>query len=862
LSAQQIQVQEALEELRSSADSRRRYSIEGELGKGGMGAVLRVEDRTLARPLAMKVIRGQVEETRGVRTPPIAPRQLQRFLDEARITAQLDHPGIVPVHELGVDAEGRAYFTMKLVQGRTLAEVLRLQASGDPEWTRPRVLALIQRVCEAMAFAHERGVIHRDLKPANVMVGDFGEVYVMDWGLARRAAERAEDLTLASEDAPAEPDPLQDELTRTRAGAVLGTPAYMSPEQASGDIQRMGPHSDVYSIGALLYQLLAGHAPYCEPGRDASSTAVILRIVQGPPKPLDGEGTPADLLAICEKAMRREASERYQDVRALSADLEAFLTGRVVRAYEAGAWPEAKKWIRRNKALATASAAGIVALVAGLATSSGLYVYARENEHEASQERDRADREAQTAKARTLEVLRLSAMSKLEDLISEAKGSWPAVPASVEGYEDWMRRAEALVAELPEHEKTLTELRSRAGPVTAGPEGPGAEELVNLEGNRWWSVQLEKLVEALKAFADPEAGLLSPGISAEHGWGMPRRLEFARTVEERSLRGPSGSQGWTDAVASIADPARCPPYAGLRIQPQLGLLPIGRDPDSGLWEFAELQTGEPARRGAGGKLVLGEETGLVLVLLPGGTFRMGAQAKDQAEVNYDPLADLDESPVHDVTLAPFFLSKYEMTQGQWLRFTGRNPSFNAPGTETGYSSSLLHPVEQVSWLECAEVLAHLGLALPTEAQWEYAARAGTTTPWWSGDEPRSLAGVANLADAFAQEHGGPPTWSYETALNDGFALDAPVGQFRANLFGLHDVHGNLWEWCRDAHAGYRVPARPGDGEREDSSKADRVLRGGAFNYPPTDARSAVRRTSTPDATDFTLGLRPARSVVH
>ncbi|MCI0635825.1 MAG: serine/threonine protein kinase, partial [Actinobacteria bacterium] len=171
---ERTQVEDLLRDLAASKTFGERYAIEGEIGRGGMGAVLRALDKKLDRPLALKLIVGQSSPTRTGKTPPIDARQLTRFLNEARVTSQLDHPGIVPVHEVGVDEGGRAYFTMKLVQGSTLSEVFERRAAGDAHWSTARVLGAIQRVCEAMAFAHDRGVIHRDLKPHNVMVGDFG----------------------------------------------------------------------------------------------------------------------------------------------------------------------------------------------------------------------------------------------------------------------------------------------------------------------------------------------------------------------------------------------------------------------------------------------------------------------------------------------------------------------------------------------------------------------------------------------------------------------------------------------------------------------------------------------------------------
>src|SRR6185503_3453921 len=184
-----------------------------------------------------------------------------------------------------------------------------------------------------------------------------------------------------------------------------------------------------------------------------------------------------------------------------------------------------------------------------------------------------------------------------------------------------------------------------------------------------------------------------------------------------------------------------------------------------------------------GTLVLKEETGLVFVLLPGGTLRMGAQKSDPNGASYDPESEGNEGPIQEVALSPFFMSKYEMTQGQWLRFTGKNPSRYDPRSEFGgHRSTLLHPVEQVSWTTCSEVLSRMDLLLPTEAQWEYAARAGTLSVWWTGDVKESLAGAANVADSFCRKNGGPSVWVYEDWLDDGYSVHAPVGSYAPNAF--------------------------------------------------------------------------------
>ncbi len=183
----------------------------------------------------------------------------------------MDHPGIVPVHEPGLDAESGVFFTMRLVRGRELREAMRAAAERANAWTPTRIIATLQRVCEAMAYAHSRGVLHRDLKPANIMVGRFGETYAMDWGLARVIGSwDTKDIRLAGEPASQETEIRfyrkdsgdTDSGLLTMDGDVVGTPAYMSPEQARGELDATGPAADVYSVGAMLYEQLVGHAPY------------------------------------------------------------------------------------------------------------------------------------------------------------------------------------------------------------------------------------------------------------------------------------------------------------------------------------------------------------------------------------------------------------------------------------------------------------------------------------------------------------------------------------------------------------------------------------------------------------------------
>ncbi|MFT5286335.1 MAG: serine/threonine protein kinase, partial [Planctomycetota bacterium] len=357
------------------------YRSKNLVARDGMGAILSVWDEDLRRTLAMKIVLGRDEEASDEGTPQVGENQLVRFLEEAQITGQLDHPGILPVHDLGIDENGRVYFTMPLIKGQTLKEILKFAREESHGWNITRVLNVLIKVCEAMAFAHSKAVIHRDLKPANIMVGRFGETYVMDWGLAkvlgrkekRKATTPDEPDTSMSlvktdrrDDAASDPDsPLI-----TMDGDVVGTPTYMSPEQARGHLSELGPASDVYAVGAMLYQLLCGRAPFHEPDTRVSLHTVLARLLDGPPKPIDeiDKHVVPELTAICEKAMARNPEDRYEGMLELADDIRAFVEGHVVRAYESGAIAEFRKWVRRNRMAALSIATSVILVIGALLT--------------------------------------------------------------------------------------------------------------------------------------------------------------------------------------------------------------------------------------------------------------------------------------------------------------------------------------------------------------------------------------------------------------------------------------------------------------------------------------------------------------
>ena len=274
-----------------------RFEDEGELGRGGMSSVRRVYERNLMRRVAMKVL-----------DPRLAaePRIVDAFLEEAQITAQLDHPNVVPIHDLGEDADGTRYFTMKLVTGHTLADWIEAREDlGAPE-SLQEGLGILLKVCDALSFAHSRSVLHCDLKPANIMVGEYGEVYLMDWGLAQLRGKGT--------------------LRLAREGKASGTPGYMSPEQARGAWSECDERTDVFSLGAVLYHLVTGRAPF-----SGETVQAALRHAQNnefdPPQLASAHLVPPELSRIVEKALRSAKEERYPNAVELKKDLERFLRG-------------------------------------------------------------------------------------------------------------------------------------------------------------------------------------------------------------------------------------------------------------------------------------------------------------------------------------------------------------------------------------------------------------------------------------------------------------------------------------------------------------------------------------------------------
>jgi len=756
------------------------YRIKKVLGEGGMGIVYLAEQTApVKRDVALKVLK------RGMDTKEV----VARFELERQALAMMSHPGIAMVHDAGSTEQGQAYFVMEHVPGPLITEYC-----DSRHLTLRQRLDLFIQVCEAIQHAHQKGIIHRDIKPSNILVREHeGRPVpkIIDFGIARATDKR-----------------LFEKKTRTSSGMVIGTPEYMSPEQAGLEGQDIDTRTDIYTLGVLLYELIVGKLPIefkRERGEDYSSIQKRIR-EENPLKPSqkisslheelktladNRKVTPqlfrrqlrGDLDWITMKAMEKDRARRYDTASELAADVGRFLRSEPVLAGPPSTLYVLKKFVIKNKGPVTAVLAVIFALVAGLTVSLRLYVVAED---------------AKSAADNLLGDYRnLADLFLIDSFCEEADALWPAWPGKIPEMKRWLGRAEELATRLEFHRNKLKAMRDHAldqgKPGQSTPQrrpvrlddlasiravwdelvdrcrrdtdlAPSDElrlkmsektrllekkraqiidEIDSLEAafshqgswqfadseEKWLHDKLVRLVDELERFvdADPLEGEIAD---------VRRRIDLAGEIERNTVIDQADS--WKKTADVIADPAISPLYDGLRLAPQVGLIPIGRDPDSGLYEFAVYGTGETPERDEAGRIIVTPGSSVVLVLLPSGTFRMGAVFPADGEErlpNRDPYCWLGESPVHEVTLDPFFMAKHELTVGQWERMQFRqtpvpelHPALNP---DEGDSADQI-PMTQLTWFECRYTLNTLGLDLPTEAQWEYAARAGTVSPWYTG----------------------------------------------------------------------------------------------------------------------------------
>ncbi|MBK8268424.1 MAG: SUMF1/EgtB/PvdO family nonheme iron enzyme [Planctomycetes bacterium] len=854
------QVDEADERLAAKPAQIGDYQILSILGHGGMGVVYKAEQPHTQRIVALKVLRSGI----------VSVDMLRRFEKEALVLGRLHHIGIAHIYEGGMAESNlglQPFFAMELVDGLSLTDYCEANSL-----TTEGRLELLAKVCDAVEHAHQNNVIHRDLKPSNILVDSAGQPKVLDFGVARVTDVDIQAATM-----------------RTEARKLVGTLPYMSPEQVRGDVDAVDRRSDVYALGVLGYRMLTGRYPFNISGQSIPEAVRAIQEDEPTRLSLVNRRYRGDVETIILKALEKDPARRYRSCAEMAADLRRLLNDEPIRARPPGAFYRFSKFTRRNKGLVISTATVFsVLLLALVASTWGLNLY-----HQ-----------------RVEQIRMLASAAMLEQLQQEAANLGPPVPENSGKMAAWLSQAEQLRPRMLEcrqelqklHERSvefnlkrdfdrsvlrnvleLRELRSdleakRAilAQTSTQPSAERARQRAYIEDLEAQERHLLKVVSTghvcifrdpadrlqhdalilleqdLQAFFNPQIGIVA---------NIRRRLNFSQTIKLDSLI--RHKLQWADVVTSIGDPSVCPQYSESTailkesvgsghswLQPQLGLVPVGRDPVSGLWEFCHIQSGSIPVRDADGKLEIGDGSGLILVLLPGGRFQMGASsghidASTRSEnTGMNPPAEKNELPAHFVLLDPFFISKFEMTVEQWRRLT-RAVSTSA-GTVGDARADKQRPIDQISWTECEQVLWSSGLSLPTEAQWEYAARAGTSTPWWTGDSPESILANANLGE--------------DLIVFDKFAdVTAPVGRYRPNGFGLHDVIGNVAEWTFDALGSYELGVTPHDGRRL-SGRGEagyRVIRGGGFRDSASHARVSARRGASADYRHDDLGVRPA-----
>ncbi|MBI4613423.1 MAG: SUMF1/EgtB/PvdO family nonheme iron enzyme [Planctomycetes bacterium] len=778
--------------LTSAGAGANRYRGPTLLGKGGMGAVYVAVDAVLGREVAIKVA--------------LAPEHseiLSRFLTEARVTAGLSHPGIVAVDDMGLDEEGRPWFAMKRIRGKPWSEVL------EGETPRER-LDVFQKVAEAISHAHANGVLHRDLKPANILVGSHGEVVVADWGLARvqGAADvlggpgsRSMDTSHGhghghghgprsrSTVTPAEAHGL------TRAGSAMGTPGCAAPEQMAGEIEKLGPATDIYALGAILHQCLAGEPPF----RGSSFAAILAAQDVGPP-PIARSASPAELAAISRKCLAREPADRYPSVAELLADIDRWRGGFPVSAYPEPLLRRALKYVKRHKVAATAA---LVLLAAG--TALAVLDRIRTAASKAA-EREEAALAFSDAGERTLDEL-----ASAEEAISRAEvarevGDTSLCRAQLDVASAFFTSAEKAREQVLDDFPELAPIEER---VTAG-----RRTILLVEAKR-------QLGNAARPLADPHAEARRRG----NLWSDV--LDAVRKAREAGVDDP--------ALDAIENESR-----------GLGTLRVTSDPPGATVEVYSLDPEKNANAPLPENLVTTLEPGSESLELAAGSYLLVLSHPDRApcrlpvylmrgetrnRVLVVPLLRPDEIPEGFVYIPPgpwlrgetcefteakagFLIAEAELTWGEfWDGYGESLPPDRRP--QSVYSNgevydlqreiARLHPAD---WKEYAlggvshddlvafckwksEGNSPFEYRLPTTAEWERAARGadGRTFPW--GDEwGVSRCNNRELHESFALE-------AFHQAKGARYAEGR-------STFGLWQTLGNVWEWTSSGEGHLRV----------------------------------------------------------
>lgn len=679
-----------------------RYRILKLLGRGGMGSVYLAHDSALGRDVAIKI-----PDLSG----PDAVDLKERFSREARAAATLHHPNICPVYDVG-EFDGQPYLTMRYVEGRPLTKFIHPERPQNPR----TVAVVIRKLAVGLAEAHRHGIVHRDLKPANIMMDGRNEPIVMDFGLARQMGG-ANDKKV------------------TQSGMIVGTPAYMSPEQITGDPAQIDARTDIWSLGVILFEMLTGQLPY-----DGNVLQIIGAIQHvEPPVVLERRtGLPERLNQICRKMMTRDRTERYQDMTEVANDLAA--------------------WIK-------AAGAGSVVADEGAGNDGVLRTTA-------------GDRPGTDLPTKTPWSL--------------AESQAIATPDSATPHSEVGREAVA---------RSSNVVLPRKGGTEKSPRRPS-----------WIAPSMAV------------AGLiLVAGMIYVVSGSGPRKAKdniVAARADSGSQSTTNGSEvrGWHGWPTDAPKPAIAPFDAAQAEKHQEKWAAYLKQPV----EYTN-------------------SIGMRFVLIPPGEFSMGRPESEPELFSHEKIGSTD-IPAHRVTMTQaYYLGATEVTQDQWQQVKKTAPWSGKPRTviDDQVPASYINRNAAIDFCRTLSTLEHRTYRLPTEAEWEYACRAGTTSAYWFGDDLKELKNYA---------------WERRNAAD----RPHPVALKPPNPWGLYDLHGNIAEWCADRYGSYSGEAAI---DPQGPSAGDRwVTRGGAFWHLFHVGYRSAYRAGIPDLGNSEQGLRVALSI--
>ncbi|HTC94768.1 MAG TPA: SUMF1/EgtB/PvdO family nonheme iron enzyme [Terriglobales bacterium] len=857
-----------------------KYEMKGKLGQGGMGEVHKVLDRDLRREVALKMLRPRGESVAG-------EEDMLRFIKEAQATGRLEHPNIVPVHDLGIDADGRIYFTLKYVKGVSLKEVIRGRRDNKQledgrkfreVWSPRQMIEILISICNAMAYAHSKDILHRDLKPDNIMLGKFGEVLVMDWGLAKILTNR---VAAVKSDSKEQQETFLDLTMRanldssmTMEGAVAGTPAYMAPEQAAGKISELDERTDVYSLGAMLYEILSGEPPY----KGNTALEVVRKVNQEPPPSLQTgmhgfKPIPRELKAICEKAMTRDSRERYATAQEMRNDLQAYLEDQPVSCCSDTPLQKSVKWIKRNRHRVTASATTAAAILA--VVLFGWFGYKQLRVHKLLSDAQSEMNDGRmrynaykdsilklspddpyrlTTQAAAQAELANTYRESLQLAVNTASKALDVSPGnnSVRSFlaQSYMELWRLALAQ--NNDELMSEYSNQVLLYAPNPEDY-SKELEGL-GNLELTVVPEDAEVYLFRFENLRANDQQGNPLPSRLIPVPFNLQTLKSDDAFLLAEQNRARNGEAVISGTHSIFRLDPSTGSRLGS--GKISFsGLPPGSYMLLLTTLDYAEtrvPFKMDRMGTVNRRIEMPLSKDILPGFFYVAGGDVWVGGE-------SANALPRQKKTIAPFLMYHDEINMGDYAQFlkgvgsaakTHMPRDFGKPLavlTSSGLAPAnggdadkfAQSPVRGISY---NDVMAYIdwrskrdGVAyrLPTEIEWEGTCRGTDGRKYSWGNQPGR--GLAIVMQGYG-DSGANISWKWEDYKDE-------------SPFGVHNLAGGVAEWTSSLYDEKAKPTDPVYGQR--------AIRGDAWSLPPTGLQCAFRTSGQPDYFHPTIGFRLA-----